>query len=60
MSCALRSELQTADFYRLSSTYSSDVNVCVTSAEHIKCAINDGKLAYLMQNKFLHSWRSCI
>jgi len=34
--------VQTDDFYRLCSTYSIDINVCVTSVEHIKCAINDG------------------
>jgi len=33
--------VQTDDFYRLCSTYSIDINVCVTSAEHIKSAIND-------------------
>jgi len=31
----------TDDFYRLRSKHSIDIKVCVTSAEHIKCAIND-------------------
>jgi len=33
--------VQTDDFYRLCFTYSIDINLCVASAEHIKCAIND-------------------
>ena len=48
--------VQTDDFYRLCSTYSIDINVCVTSAEHIKCAINDGFYRAVFDVALLHNF----
>ena len=48
--------VQTDDFYRLCSTYSIDINVCVTSVEHIKCAINDGFYRAVFDVALLHNF----
>ena len=50
----LAHNVQTDDFYRLCFTYSIEIGMCVNSAEHTECAVNDDFIElFLMLHNFV-------